>query len=869
MKSHEIRQHFLDFFESKKHKIVPSAPLVNKDDPTLMFINAGMAPFKDYFLGNKAAVDTRVADTQKCLRVSGKHNDLEEVGVDGYHHTMFEMLGNWSFGDYFKKEAIAWAWELLTEVYKIPKEDLYVSVFEGDKEDGLAPDNEAIELWKEWIAEDRILRFDRKDNFWEMGDTGPCGPCSEIHVDLRTPEEKAQVSGKSLVNADHPQVIEIWNLVFIQFERKADGKLVNLPSKHIDTGMGFERLTMALQQKSATYDTDIFTASLNFLEQKSGFKYGSSDSKRDIAFRVIVDHIRAVSFTIADGQLPSNGGAGYVIRRILRRAVRYYYSFLDIQTPLLYELMDVLADDFKHVFPELDAQRAFVKNVILKEEESFLRTLGNGLKRLDAIEITDGILDGETAFELYDTYGFPFDLTQLILSDKGVKVDEEGFKAALKAQKERGKADAQKEVGDWEILTDDQDVEFIGYDNLEVVARVVKYRTVTAKNKNEYQIVLDKTPFYPEGGGQVGDKGYLFFGEERIDVMDTKKENDLIIHVVKKLPNAIDVTVKAVVNAAKRHATENVHSATHLLHAALRHVLGTHVAQKGSLVDDNKLRFDFSHFDKVTDEQLAEIETIVNQKIRENIALEEARNLPIEAAKASGAMMLFGEKYGETVRMITFDKNYSRELCGGCHVKQTGQIGLFKITGESSVAAGVRRVEAVTAEKAEAYLNAELSELNAVRDLFKNPKNIAQTVEKLQAENKELQKQVEALHNLQAQIAKAELKAKIEQINGVNVIISEVEIGSADALKNLAFQLDNEVENLFFVAGANIDDKPNLTIFINKNLVETKGYNAGKMIREIAKEIKGGGGGQPFFASAGGKDVSGIERALAMAKTLV
>jgi alanyl-tRNA synthetase len=869
MKSHEIRQAFLDFYESKNHKIVPSAPLVNKDDPTLMFINAGMAPFKDYFLGNKAAVDTRVADTQKCLRVSGKHNDLEEVGVDGYHHTMFEMLGNWSFGDYFKEEAIAWAWELLTEVYKIPKEDLYVSVFEGDKEDGLAPDNEAIELWKNWISEDRILRFDRKDNFWEMGDTGPCGPCSEIHVDMRTAEEKAQVSGKSLVNADHPQVVEIWNLVFIQFERKADGKLVELPSKHIDTGMGFERLTMALQKKSATYDTDIFAASLQFLEDKSGFKYGSSDSKRDIAFRVIVDHIRAVSFTIADGQLPSNTGAGYVIRRILRRAVRYYYSFLDIQTPLMFELMDVLATEFKAVFPELDAQRAFVKNIILKEEESFLRTLGNGLKRLDAIEITDGILDGETAFELYDTYGFPFDLTQLVLSEKGIKSDEAGFNAALKAQKERGKKDAQKEVGDWEILTDDQDVTFVGYDNLETASRVVKYRTVTAKKKNEYQIVLDTTPFYPEGGGQVGDKGYLFFGEERVEVVDTKKENDLIIHAVKTLPKAIDVTVKAVVNAKKRQATENVHSATHLLHAALRNILGTHVAQKGSLVDDNKLRFDFSHFDKITDEQLAAIETIVNQKIRENIALEEARDLPIAAAKASGAMMLFGEKYGETVRMITFDKSYSQELCGGCHVKQTGQIGLFKITGESSVAAGVRRVEAVTAEKAEAYLATELSELNAVRDLFKNPKNIAQTVEKLQDENKQLQKQVEELYTLQAQIAKAELKAKTEQIDGVNVIISEVEIGSADALKNLAFQLDNEVENLFFVAGANIGGKPNLTIFINKDLVETKGYNAGKMIREIAKEIKGGGGGQPFFASAGGNDVSGIGKALALAKTLV
>lgn len=869
MKSHDIRQHFLDFFESKKHKIVPSAPLVNKDDPTLMFINAGMAPFKDYFLGNKAAVDTRVADTQKCLRVSGKHNDLEEVGVDGYHHTMFEMLGNWSFGDYFKKEAIAWAWELLTEVYKIPKEDLYVSVFEGDEEDGLAADTEAIELWKEWVSEDRILLFDRKDNFWEMGETGPCGPCSEIHVDLRTPEEKAKVSGKSLVNMDHPQVIEIWNLVFIQFERRADKSLVELPAKHIDTGMGFERLTMALQRKQATYDTDIFSKSLQFLEEKSGFKYGSSDSKRDIAFRVIVDHIRAVAFTIADGQLPSNGGAGYVIRRILRRAVRYYYSFLDIQTPLMHELMEVLADDFKHVFPELDAQRDFVKKIILNEEKAFLRTLGNGLKRLEAIEIKNGVLDGETAFELYDTYGFPFDLTQLVLSEKGAKADEAGFDAALQAQKNRGKEDAKKEVGDWEVLTDDQDVEFVGYDSLETASRVVKYRTVKQKKKNEYQIVLDVTPFYPEGGGQVGDKGFLFFDGERIEVLDTKKENDLIIHVVKKLPQKIDVTVKAAVNAKKRNATENVHSATHLLHAALRHVLGEHVAQKGSLVDDNKLRFDFSHFEKVSDEQLAQIEKIVNQKIRANIALEEARSIPIDEAKAAGAMMLFGEKYGETVRMITFDANYSRELCGGCHVEQTGNIGVFKITTETSVAAGVRRIEAVTAERAESYIDKEINELNAVRGLFKNPKNIAKTVAKLQDENKQLQKQVEQLHQLQAQIAKAELKAKAENINGVNAIISKVEIGSTDALKNLAFQLDKEVENLFLVAGANIDGRPNLTIFINKDLVETKGYNAGKMIREIAREIKGGGGGQPFFATAGGKDLSGIERALEKVKTLI
>ncbi len=871
MKSIEIRQKFLDFFESKSHKIVPSAPLINKDDPTLMFINAGMNPFKDYFLGNKAAIDKRVADTQKCLRVSGKQNDLEEVGVDGYHHTLFEMLGNWSFGDYFKKEAIAWAWELLTKEFGINPDDLYVSVFEGDKGERLEPDNEAVELWKEWVAEDRILYFDKKDNFWEMGDTGPCGPCSEIHVDMRTPEEKAKVSGKSLVNADHPQVIEIWNLVFIQFNRKADGSLEELPAKHIDTGMGFERLTMALQNKQTTYDTDIFTPLIEFVEQKSGVKYtsGNSEGKTDIAIRVIVDHVRAVSFAIGDGQLPSNTGAGYVIRRILRRAVRYYYSFLNINEPLLFELFDVLADNFKHIFPELEQQHSFIKKVIQAEEKSFLRTLGSGLKRFENLEIKDNLIEGKAAFELYDTYGFPIDLTRLIATEKGYTVDEAGFETELEKQRERARAASKKEVGDWTILSDDQDIEFVGYDELETETRVLKYRTVKEKKKNQYQVVLDRTPFYAEGGGQVGDKGWLYFGEERIDVIDTKKENDLIIHWVKKLPKHVDVPVKAVVNASKRHATENVHTATHLLHAALRSVLGTHVQQKGSLVNDNYLRFDFSHPAKMTDEEIAQVETIVNQRIRENIALEEARSVPIEVAKESGAMMLFGEKYGETVRMITFNKDYSVELCGGCHVPYTGKIGMFKITSEGAIAAGVRRVEAVTAEKAESYFSSELGELNAVRGLFKNPKGIAKTVEKLQEENKTLKKQVELLHQLQGKLAKVDLKASLTSIGDANFIGGVIEIGSVDAMKNLAFELDKEVDNLFLVLGTAIGGKANLLVYINKDFATTKGYHAGKMIRDLARNIKGGGGGQPYLATAGGKDPEGLAKAIEQAKTLV
>ncbi len=872
MTSSEIRQQFLDYFESKGHKIVPSAPIVNKNDPTLMFTNSGMVQFKDYFLGNKIATDKRVADTQKCLRASGKHNDLEEVGVDSYHHTMFEMLGNWSFGDYFKKEAIEWAWDLLTNVYGLPKDRLYVSVFEGDAKSGLERDNEAAQYWEQYLSKDRILDFDAKDNFWEMGDTGPCGPCSEIHVDLRSEADRAKMDGRDLVNADHPQVIEVWNLVFIQFNRKADRSLEPLPNKHVDTGMGFERLCMAMQGKMSNYDTDVFTPMIAAIEKASGKKYTFSyelNAKVDIAMRVVADHLRATAFTIADGQLPSNNGAGYVVRRILRRAVRYYFSFLGIQEPFLHKLLPLLAGQFKDVFPELEAQKEFVGKVILEEEKSFLRTLESGLKRIESVEAKDGIIDGRIAFELYDTYGFPIDLTRLIASDKGWKVDESGFRTALQEQKDRGKADAAKQVGDWMSLSDEVEVNFVGYDELEATGQVLKYRTVKVKDKNQYQVVLSNTPFYAEGGGQVGDTGFLFFDDERIEVLDTQRENDLIIHFVKKLPENINAPVKAQVHARKRHLTENNHTATHLVHAALRQVLGDHVAQKGSLVNDKYLRFDFSHFQKVSDEELAEIERISNQKIRENIALEEARSIPIAEAQAAGAMMLFGEKYGENVRMITFDPEYSRELCGGCHVPQTGKIGALRITTETSVAAGVRRIEAVTAEAAEKYINKEIEELNGIRGLFKNPKNMVKTVSDLQEENKSLRKQVDKLGQLQARIAKADLLANAQDINGVQFIGGKVDIDSADAIKQLAFDLGRDSDNLFFIAGASLGGKPNLTLYISKELVESHDLNAGQIIREIAKEIKGGGGGQPFFATAGGKDVSGIERAVEKAKEVI
>ncbi len=874
MTSQEIRKKFLDFFESKGHKIVPSAPIVNKDDPTLMFTNAGMNQFKDFFLGNATPDNPRIADTQKCLRVSGKHNDLEEVGTDGTHHTMFEMLGNWSVGDYFKKEAIEWAWELLTDWYGLPKDRLYASVFEGYEPEGLERDTEAAGFWEEWVPKERILYFDKKDNFWEMGDTGPCGPCSEIHIDLRSDEERAKVDGASLVNMDHPEVIEIWNLVFIQFNRKADGSLEELPAKHVDTGMGFERLCLVLQGKTASYDTDIFTPLIEFIEKASGKKYTANyakEAKTDMAIRVVVDHIRAVSFAIADGQLPGNTGAGYVIRRILRRAVRYYYSFLEINEPFLYKLVPLLADYFGNVFPELNAQMEQVAKVVQGEEKAFLNTLENGIRRFENLKADKGLISGDDVFELYDTYGFPSDLTQLMASEKGWTVDEEGFKKAMQIQKDRARAAAAKQVGDWLVIDDAQEVEFIGYDHLSIEdAKVQKYRTVKTKKGEEFQVVLNKTPFYGESGGQRGDTGLLWFGEEKIPVLGTQKENDLIIHIIKKLPENPESNVRAEVNTGKRQATSSNHSAVHLMHAALHGILGDHALQKGQDVDDKRLRFDFSHFGKMTDEEIAKVESIVNQKIRENIPLEEERNMPIEEAKKAGAMMLFGEKYGETVRMITFDKDFSRELCGGTHVPATGEIGMFKILAETGVAAGIRRIEAITSETAEKYLNKELGELTSIRSLFKNPQNAAKQVADLQEENKNLKKQIEQLVSEQANALKGQLKGKVEQINGVNFLAAKVPLGDTNAIKTLAYQLEKELGDAVIVFGAEVKGRPQLMVTVSRNLTENgKGLHAGNMIRELAKEIKGGGGGQPFFATAGGKDASGLDTAIEKAKGLV
>ncbi|MEO1436293.1 MAG: alanine--tRNA ligase [Bacteroidota bacterium] len=872
MKAQDIRSAFLNFFQQKSHKIVPSAPLVNKDDPTLMFVNAGMNQFKDYFLGNKEATDVRVADTQKCLRVSGKHNDLEEVGLDSYHHTMFEMLGNWSFGDYFKEEAIEWAWEFLTEVLKLDKDRIYVSIFAGDPKDDLPQDSEASGYWEKWVPKERILPFDKKDNFWEMGETGPCGPCSEIHVDLRSDKEQQAVDGATLVNEDHPQVIEIWNLVFIQYNRKANGDLEELPAKHIDTGMGFERLCMVMQNKTSSYDTDLFTPMIHLVEQLTGKKYDfsyASEAKADMAFRVIVDHIRAVSFAIADGQETSNTGAGYVIRRILRRAVRYYYSFLDYKEPMLYRLVPELARNFKSIFPELDAQQDYVSKRILEEEKMFLRTLESGLRRLDTIKIENETIDGETAFELYDTYGFPFDLTQLIAEEKGFRVDAGGFAKAMEAQKARSRKDAEKEVGDWIALSDEKDVEFLGYDELEATAKVIKHRTVTVKGKEQFQIVLNRTPFYAEGGGQVGDTGLLLFGEEKIPVIDTKKENDLIIHFVKALPQKLDTQVKAIVHEGRRRRIEDNHTATHLAHAALRQILGPHVAQKGSLVYDKGFRFDFSHFQKLSEEEIRSIEQIVNQKIRENIELEEQRSIPIEKAQKAGAMMLFGEKYGDTVRMITFDPEYSVELCGGCHVPATGKIGQFRITSESSIAAGIRRIEAVTGVEADSFVNQTMEELNGIKSLFKNPKNLPDQILSLQEENKQLRKELEKLAQAKAGQVKQDLLNQIIPVRTVNFLGAKIDIDSADSLKKISHDLRNEVDNLFAILGTEIGGKALLAIAVSDKLTWDFDLDAGKIIREVARNIQGGGGGQAFFATAGGKNPDGIEAAIEQAKQII
>ncbi len=897
MTTQEIRRAFLDFFASKGHQIVPSAPIVVKNDPTLMFTNSGMNQFKEIFLGEVAVKYPRVADTQRCLRVSGKHNDLEEVGIDTYHHTMFEMLGNWSFGDYFKEEAIAWSWELLTEVYGIPKDRLYVTVFEGDVKENLPKDQEAYDLWKRHIAEDRILLWNKKDNLWEMGDTGPCGPCSEIHVDCRPDEERNQTDGKALVNADHPQVIEIWNNVFMQFNRLKEGYLLPLPARHVDTGMGLERLVRVLQQKNSNYDTDVFQPLIQFIEKASNIKYGdklntdrwaNGEAKTDIAMRVMADHIRAISFAIADGQLPSNNKAGYVIRRILRRAVRYAYQYLRFKEPFLNQLVPVLADQFDGVFDELKSQQDFVQKVILEEEVSFLRTLALGVQRFEDYyskmgpkvftnreelykhdPIKDRTVDGQFAFELYDTFGFPIDLTELMTREKGVFVDMEGFNKALEEQKNRSRAATAIDTSDWVILQNTDETEFVGYDTLQAEAQILKYRKVAAKGKEQYQLVLDKTPFYAESGGQVGDTGVLKAGNQEIVITDTKKENALIVHFTDMLPVDPSATFTAIVDEHKRRSTENNHSATHLMHAALRDVLGTHVQQKGSLVNADYLRFDFSHFTKVTDEELAKIEAIVNRKIRENIALKEERHIPFRQAIDRGVIALFGEKYGDYVRVITFDDQYSKELCGGTHVKATGQIGYFKIIAESAVAAGVRRIEAITGEAAEEYINKQSILFGALKNILKNPKDIIQSVEALIEENNRLKKELERSVLEKAGNLKQELAQKAVAINGIHFIAEKVDLPNAEAIKTLAYSLKDSIKNLFLVLTAEIDGKPNVTVMISENLVKEKGLNAGSIIRELAKEIQGGGGGQPFYATAGGKDVSGLQRIPEKAKSFI
>ncbi|MFA7380974.1 MAG: alanine--tRNA ligase [Bacteroidia bacterium] len=917
MTASEIRQTFLDYFASKGHTIVPSAPIVVKNDPTLMFTNAGMNQFKDWFLGNEPPKYTRVVDTQKCLRVSGKHNDLEEVGVDTYHHTMFEMLGNWSFGDYFKKEAIEWAWELLTEVYRLPKDRLYVTVFEGDAKEGLAFDQEAYDNWALWIDKSRILNGNKKDNFWEMGDTGPCGPCSEIHVDLRSDAERKAVDGSTLVNHDHPQVIEIWNNVFMEFNRIKDQdkiklkseelnvryekgqltqeqlkekiseverdsentKLVLLPDKHVDTGMGFERLVRAIEGKSSNYDTDVFVPTIQFIEQHSGIKYQYSDSKTDIAMRVLADHIRAISLCIADGQLPASGGAGYVIRRILRRAVRYQFQFLNLKEPFLNKLVNVIADSFKNVFPELYSQKDFVAKVIREEEQSFLRTLDKGISKIiskvlfrfpneNVTPVEQRILSGEFCFELFDTFGFPIDLTKLIAHEHGWQINEQEFEEELAKQKARSRKAAEVDTEDWVVIGEEKPTQFLGYDTTESEVSIIKFRKVKAKGKEQFQLVFNQTPFYPEGGGQVGDTGYISNANEKVYITDTKKENNLIIHFAAKLPENIESVFTAVVDTDKRYLTENNHSATHLLHAALRKVLGTHVQQKGSLVNNEYLRFDFSHFSAMTAEEITEVEKIVNRKIRENIALDERRNVPIAEAQTMGAMMLFGEKYGESVRVITFDEKYSRELCGGTHVKATGQIGLFKITSESAVAAGVRRIEAITADAAEELVNSQQNTVNSIKELLK-AKDPVKSVEQLLLDKADLLKRLEVLEGEKTQVVKAQVKQLIQAQNGLNVLVAQVDVPNAEQLKNLSFQLKQETENLFCVLGTVIDGKPLLSVMMSDNLVKEKNLHAGNIIKELAKEIQGGGGGQPFYATAGGTKVEGLASALQKAKTLI
>ena len=871
MKSQDVRKQFLNFFEGKGHLIVPSAPIVLKDDPTLMFNNSGMAQFKEYFLGNGTPKSNRIADTQKCLRVSGKHNDLEEVGIDTYHHTMFEMLGNWSFGDYFKKEAINWAWELLTEVYKIPKDILYVSVFEGNPDENVPFDQEAYDIWKTLISEDRIILGNKKDNFWEMGEQGPCGPCSEIHVDIRSVEEKAKISGKELVNNDHPHVVEIWNNVFMEFNRKADGSLEKLPAQHVDTGMGFERLCMVLQGVQSNYDTDVFSPIIQHIEKITGAKYtikakDEEEEKINIAIRVIADHVRAVAFAIADGQLPSNTGAGYVIRRILRRAIRYGFTFLNTKEAFIYQLVETISAQMGSSFPEITAQKNLVLNVIKEEENSFLRTLDQGLQLLEnVISSTQGkLVSGQKAFELYDTFGFPIDLTALILRERGYDLDEAGFDKAMLEQKTRSRAASETSTEDWVILEEGNNETFVGYDQIENEVKITRFRKTDSKKDGVlFQIVLNTTPFYPEGGGQVGDKGVLVAANETIQIIDTKKENNLIVHFSKQLPENVNALFEAKVASNLRDLTSRNHSATHLMHHALRSILGTHVEQKGSLVNPNYLRFDFSHFAKLTEAELQQVEDFVNARIQEQLPLIERRNIPFAQAVSEGAMALFGEKYGDEVRAIKFGE--SMELCGGIHVKNTAEIWHFKIVSEGAVAAGIRRIEAITSDAVKAHFASNENTLNEVKEALKNPQDILKAVHSLQEENVKLSKQMEALMKDKVKNIKATLASEIKIVNGIQFLAKHVDLDPNGA-KDLAYELGTLGTNVFVVLATTDPEvsggKPTITCYISKELVAEKSLNAGNVVRELGKYIQGGGGGQPFFATAGGKNTSGIPEAL-------
>ena len=871
MTSAVIRQKFLDFFASKGHHIVPSAPIVIKNDPSLLFTNAGMNQFKDYFLGNRKSPYKRVADTQKCLRVSGKHNDLEEVGVDTYHHTMFEMLGNWSFGDYFKDDAIAWSWELLVDVYGIPKDRLYATVFEGDEKERLPASTIALANWKKLLPADHIVFGNKKDNFWEMGDTGPCGPCSEIHVDCRSDEERATIAGQLLVNRDHPQVIEIWNNVFIQYNRLKDGSLEPLASTHVDTGMGLERLVRVLQAKQSNYDTDLFTGTITITEKITGIKYEGGEGKKDIAFRVIADHIRAIGFTIADGQLPSNTGAGYVIRRILRRAVRYYYTYLNYKSPLLFQLMPQLGLQFNNVFPELQEQMDFVTKVVKEEEDSFLHTLGKGLKKIEEISAASresGIINGFAAFELFDTYGFPVDLTRLIALEQGLTVDEAAFEKEMLQQKNRSRAATTLDTGDWITVHSVTEEGFVGYEYHKARTVVTRYRKVVAKGKEQYQVVLASTPFYAESGGQVGDTGKLMFGNEAVLITDTKKENDLILHFAAGLPGDITQPLEAIVDSEKRIYIMYNHTATHLLHAALRKVLGKHVAQKGSLVNSEYLRFDFSHFAKMTDNEIREVEFMVNEKIRENIPVV-TKIMKKDEAMQLGAMALFGEKYGETVRVVVIDPNYSNELCGGTHVMHTGMIGLFNIQAESAVAAGLRRIEALTGPKSFKYFSSQLEKVKEIGTILKAADPV-KAIEKLIQEKAELEKKLEHLENRMLVDIRNELMHKDEIIDGVTFVGDIVNVGNPDALKKLCFDLKNNLHDYVAVIGANIGGKPFIAIGISDTVVAARQLDAGKIIKElVAPLIKGGGGGQKNLATAGGQDASKLNEVIEGVKNLL